>query len=49
MRETRVQSLGRGDPLEEEPLLIRDFLLLATQFLPLCEGFASLQTLCSLP
>ena len=31
------------------PLLVRDFLLLATQFLPLCEGFASLQTLCSLP
>ena len=49
MRETRVWSLGQEDPLEEEPLLIRDFLLLSIQFLPLSDGCASLQTLFSLP
>lgn len=49
MRETQIPSLGQEDLLEEEPLLIRDFLLLATQFLPLCDGCASLKTFCSLP
>ena len=49
MREARVRSLGQEDPLEEEPLLIRDFLLLSIQFLPLSDGCASLQTLFSLP